>query len=209
MPRSPLIHARDYRSACIGFWGKDHVTGPPEHGGESEHVNTIGHGAARGRRPAGPHGFPSRSPVTTATLRLTVRKMQAVIVRSPAAVAALEMTEAIDEYPRGTGKTGGHADGGPQGPATPGAARRTRRFELAAETSRPSLESGEGGIRTPDTGLNPYNGLANRRLQPLGHLSGEVPSYPVRSRHAPPRPGRLDPATRARALIRPEPNARR
>jgi hypothetical protein len=33
---------------------------------------------------------------------------------------------------------------------------------------------GEGGIRTLDTGVSPYNGLANRRLQPLGHLSGEV-----------------------------------
>jgi hypothetical protein len=30
---------------------------------------------------------------------------------------------------------------------------------------------GEGGIRTLDTGVSPYNGLANRRLQPLGHLS--------------------------------------
>ena len=30
---------------------------------------------------------------------------------------------------------------------------------------------GEGGIRTPDKGISPYNGLANRRLQPLGHLS--------------------------------------
>jgi hypothetical protein len=34
------------------------------------------------------------------------------------------------------------------------------------------LCGGEGGIRTPDTGFSPYNGLANRRLQPLGHLSG-------------------------------------
>ena len=33
------------------------------------------------------------------------------------------------------------------------------------------LCGGEGGIRTPDTGFGPYNGLANRRLQPLGHLS--------------------------------------
>ena len=33
------------------------------------------------------------------------------------------------------------------------------------------FQSGETGIRTPDTGLTPYNGLANRRLQPLGHLS--------------------------------------
>src|SRR5690348_15159301 len=30
---------------------------------------------------------------------------------------------------------------------------------------------GEGGIRTPDKAFRPYNGLANRRLQPLGHLS--------------------------------------
>ena len=35
-----------------------------------------------------------------------------------------------------------------------------------------SFESGgERGIRTLDTGFSPYNGLANRRLQPLGHLS--------------------------------------
>ena len=34
-----------------------------------------------------------------------------------------------------------------------------------------SQNGGERGIRTPDTAFNPYNGLANRRLQPLGHLS--------------------------------------
>ena len=34
------------------------------------------------------------------------------------------------------------------------------------------LNGGERGIRTLDTGVSPYNGLANRRLQPLGHLSG-------------------------------------
>ncbi len=32
-------------------------------------------------------------------------------------------------------------------------------------------KNGEAGIRTRGTGLTPYNGLANRRLQPLGHLS--------------------------------------
>ena len=37
-------------------------------------------------------------------------------------------------------------------------------------------ESGERGIRTLGTGLNPYNGLANRPLQPLGHLSGTIHS---------------------------------
>src|SRR3984893_1644795 len=30
---------------------------------------------------------------------------------------------------------------------------------------------GDGGIRTRDRALLPYNGLANRRLQPLGHAS--------------------------------------
>ena len=30
---------------------------------------------------------------------------------------------------------------------------------------------GEGGIRTPGTGFSQHNGLANRRLKPLGHLS--------------------------------------
>jgi hypothetical protein len=31
---------------------------------------------------------------------------------------------------------------------------------------------GEAGIRTLGTGVSPYNGLANRRIQPLCHLSG-------------------------------------
>jgi hypothetical protein len=39
-------------------------------------------------------------------------------------------------------------------------------------TSRNCREGGGGdGIRTHDTALGPYNGLANRRLQPLGHPS--------------------------------------
>ena len=33
------------------------------------------------------------------------------------------------------------------------------------------LDGGAGGIRTLDRALQPYNGLANRRLQPLGHIS--------------------------------------
>ena len=31
--------------------------------------------------------------------------------------------------------------------------------------------NGEGGIRTPGRAMKPYDGLANRYLQPLGHLS--------------------------------------
>ena len=33
------------------------------------------------------------------------------------------------------------------------------------------FHGGAGGIRTLDRALQPYNGLANRRLQPLGHSS--------------------------------------
>ncbi len=31
--------------------------------------------------------------------------------------------------------------------------------------------NGEGGIRTPGTGMTQYDGLANRCFQPLSHLS--------------------------------------
>ena len=34
-----------------------------------------------------------------------------------------------------------------------------------------TAETGEGGIRTRGRGVYPYDGLANRCLQPLGHLS--------------------------------------
>ena len=37
-----------------------------------------------------------------------------------------------------------------------------------------SAFNGEGGIRTRGTGLTPYNGLANRRFQPLSHLSNQL-----------------------------------
>jgi hypothetical protein len=37
-----------------------------------------------------------------------------------------------------------------------------------------TLDGGAGGIRTLDRALQPYNGLANRRLQPLGHSSVTV-----------------------------------
>ena len=38
-----------------------------------------------------------------------------------------------------------------------------------------SSVGGEAGIRTLGRGLCPYNGLANRRLQPLGHLTAGGP----------------------------------
>jgi hypothetical protein len=52
-------------------------------------------------------------------------------------------------------------------------------FDLARKTLQTSAAhwaghaktGGAGGIRTLDRALQPYNGLANRRLQPLGHSS--------------------------------------
>ena len=43
---------------------------------------------------------------------------------------------------------------------------------------------GDGGIRTLDRALQPYNGLANRRLQPLGHVSVQMRVCPTRTRPA-------------------------
>ena len=36
---------------------------------------------------------------------------------------------------------------------------------------------GEAGIRTLGRVLKPYNGLANRRLKPLGHLTADLQVY--------------------------------
>ena len=47
---------------------------------------------------------------------------------------------------------------------------------LACHRRRENVQmrsGGEAGIRTLGTGLSPYNGLANRRLQPLGHLTAD------------------------------------
>jgi hypothetical protein len=55
-----------------------------------------------------------------------------------------------------------------------------RRLEQAPGTQGVSREApkakggGDGGIRTLDRALQPYNGLANRRLQPLGHVSNKA-----------------------------------
>ena len=56
---------------------------------------------------------------------------------------------------------------------------------------------GEGGIRTPDTGVSPYNGLANRRLQPLGHLSGDFQQF-----NMPPLVHRLGLIQRVRGIVK-------
>jgi hypothetical protein len=63
---------------------------------------------------------------------------------------------------------------------TRGRAGQTWRPERHSGNSNPTTEpGGDGGIRTLDRALQPYNGLANRRLQPLGHVSSEA-SYASR-----------------------------
>jgi hypothetical protein len=42
---------------------------------------------------------------------------------------------------------------------------------LGHHLNRLEYAGGEAGIRTLGTAIQPYNGLANRRLKPLGHLS--------------------------------------
>ena len=57
--------------------------------------------------------------------------------------------------------------------------KRTADRETEHRRQRPKIptresqqeDGGAGGIRTLDRALQPYNGLANRRLQPLGHSS--------------------------------------
>ena len=46
----------------------------------------------------------------------------------------------------------------------------------AGSLDRRAKVGGEAGIRTLDTAFRPYNGLANRRLQPLGHLTATAKS---------------------------------
>ena len=50
--------------------------------------------------------------------------------------------------------------------------RETWGFEKSRQINSSAIKNGGGrGIRTLDTAFQPYNGLANRRLQPLGHPS--------------------------------------
>src|SRR5580700_1192039 len=43
--------------------------------------------------------------------------------------------------------------------------------KLKGDLEEWEISGGEGGIRTPGRSFGPYNGLANRRIQPLCHLS--------------------------------------
>src|SRR6266404_3821779 len=54
---------------------------------------------------------------------------------------------------------------------TSGATLRPAVSDGPPPVARRAKGGGAGGIRTLDRALQPYNGLANRRLQPLGHSS--------------------------------------
>ena len=49
--------------------------------------------------------------------------------------------------------------------------RTASRDEPFASVEPSNVPGGEGGIRTPGTGLSQYDGLANRCFRPLSHLS--------------------------------------
>jgi hypothetical protein len=60
--------------------------------------------------------------------------------------------------------------------------------KLATKLSKRNMGGGgDGGIRTLDTPLQAYNGLANRRLQPLGHVSSGGALIEARSTDCKPR----------------------
>src|SRR5690242_12758314 len=81
-------------------------------------------------------------------------------------------------------------EGGASGLACPDFARAKRERIACLDEARAKREwtclpgrssrearaksGGEAGIRTLGRALRPYNGLANRRLQPLGHLTADV-----------------------------------
>lgn len=86
---------------------------------------------------------------------------------APAVVDAVAKTDAVHlGAPLALSCAGGRI------PATSGGAQNA---SAQSEQTRMDIgfskENGESGIRTRGTGLSPYIGLANRRLQPLGHLS--------------------------------------
>ncbi len=57
--------------------------------------------------------------------------------------------------------------------ATPSGRQPAAIVDRGVRSDAPNeMRNGEGGIRTPGTGLTPFNGLANRRFKPLSHLSG-------------------------------------
>jgi hypothetical protein len=51
---------------------------------------------------------------------------------------------------------------------------------VARSRVRRAKVGGEAGIRTLDRACRPYNDLANRRLQPLGHLTARPQVYVTR-----------------------------
>jgi hypothetical protein len=114
--------------------------------------------------------------------------LRAYALRRPSPPSHLRATAAeagIRFFKKGGGEPPPHSR------ATAGQGRGFALFlvpPFGATGSNPPLEicclikgGGERGIRTPDTAFGPYNDLANRRLQPLGHLS----AYGIRAQCSP------------------------
>ena len=62
-------------------------------------------------------------------------------------------------------------------PFSPSGQPSARPIREKWKTFQLDASGGDGGIRTLDRPLQAYNGLANRRLQPLGHVSN-APGMP-------------------------------
>ena len=149
---------------------------------------------------SGAHPKVAQAVMRHSDINLTMSRYSHVYVGQEAdAVAALpDLSLPAEQVAIATGTDGKSAGRSPKGPgktlarnlAHEGGFQRTsadfgglkveaRRDAPENENARVSeekrafpKENGEGGIRTRGTGLIPYNGLANRRFQPLSHLSG-------------------------------------
>jgi hypothetical protein len=76
--------------------------------------------------------------------------------------------------------------------------RANRRTQAGGENIRDRKALAETGGFEPPIRCDPYNGLANRRLQPLGHVSGDGTSVSATSstvKRPDGRPGGVRPAT--------------
>ena len=95
-----------------------------------------------------------------------------------AAVAASRAEPATKTLARNLAREGGFqwtsADFGGRETEAGRDAPESENAQVSEEKRAFAKENGEVGIRTRDTGMTPYNGLANRRFQPLSHLSGRA-----------------------------------
>ena len=88
--------------------------------------------------------------------------------------AALDAAIRLLDGPQNAAKFWRHfGDGGKSKGGVDSSNDVTRLPSVASGEFMEASNGGEAGIRTLGRVLKPYNGLANRRLQPLGHLTTE------------------------------------